>query len=345
VWLCAALSRRDCDLACDARALRILGESETAAYGRTLLALSRSHREQGRFSVSADAAGSSESLLAERIHAIAENRNIRTAAQIFALLTATVLIVIGFTGVHTDRIASDIAAPEYVKTAALAWAEEEINRSWEAFSEVLESFGKTPPESYRTTDWQISKLIPLGMTAPVCGREIEVWYMELREYSDADRGEIMSHRSYTKDGSGWLTELDTYYLVFDAADKSLIWKFQNILEMDEQELWEQIVFEMQIYEKPYRSYEENVKRNIAGMKLQTIRGMLNGQASPGTRTYHYVDGVCYKLEPVSETTGKYGKEEIHRVIVNDTGEELGRVIYYPEHDDIAILTEDGGTVV
>ncbi|MBO5256436.1 MAG: M56 family metallopeptidase [Clostridia bacterium] len=345
VWLCAALSKRDCELACDARALRILGESEAAAYGRVLLALSCNRRRQGLFSASADAAGQSESLLAERIRALVQKREVRTAAQMFVLLLAAVLAVIGFTGVHTDRIAADVAAPEYVKTAALAWAEEEINRSWEAFSDVLESFGKTPPESYRTTDWQISKLRPMGMTAPVCGREIEIWCMELREYSDAERGEIMSHWSYTSDGSGWVTKRDTYYLVFDAADKSLIWKFLNRMEMDERELWERIIFEMRVYENPYLSYDESVKRNIAGMNLQTIWYMLNGQTSHGARTYHYVDGVCYKLEPVSETTGKYGKEEIHRVIVNNTGEELGKVIYYPEHDDIAMLDEEGKPVV
>ena len=39
VWLAAALSRRDCELACDEGALKRLGDGERIAYGRTLLAL------------------------------------------------------------------------------------------------------------------------------------------------------------------------------------------------------------------------------------------------------------------------------------------------------------------
>ena len=39
VWLAAALSRRDCELACDEGALKRLGDGERFAYGRTLLAL------------------------------------------------------------------------------------------------------------------------------------------------------------------------------------------------------------------------------------------------------------------------------------------------------------------
>ena len=39
VWLAAALARRDCELACDARVLRGLDGESRAAYGRALLGL------------------------------------------------------------------------------------------------------------------------------------------------------------------------------------------------------------------------------------------------------------------------------------------------------------------
>ena len=38
-WLAAALSRRDCELACDERAVKLLGEDRRSAYGRTLVGL------------------------------------------------------------------------------------------------------------------------------------------------------------------------------------------------------------------------------------------------------------------------------------------------------------------
>lgn len=39
VWLAAVLSKRDCELACDEAAIRMLGEEERIAYGKTLLSL------------------------------------------------------------------------------------------------------------------------------------------------------------------------------------------------------------------------------------------------------------------------------------------------------------------
>ena len=39
MWWAAALSRRDCELACDAKTIRDLGEAERIAYGRTLVGL------------------------------------------------------------------------------------------------------------------------------------------------------------------------------------------------------------------------------------------------------------------------------------------------------------------
>src|SRR5699024_6588497 len=43
VWRAAVLSRRDGELACDEAAVRMLGESQRAAYGRTLVGLAEQH--------------------------------------------------------------------------------------------------------------------------------------------------------------------------------------------------------------------------------------------------------------------------------------------------------------
>lgn len=49
VWLGAVLSRRDCELACDEAAVKLLGESERYAYGRTLVGLLGERGKTGFF--------------------------------------------------------------------------------------------------------------------------------------------------------------------------------------------------------------------------------------------------------------------------------------------------------
>lgn len=78
-------------------------------------------------------------------------------------------------------------------------------------------------------------------------------------------------------------------------------------------------------------------RNIGGMSLYAVAEIASGRAPD---PYHYVDDVCYKVEQVSSSVHpRWGEEQIYRVIINETDEEVGRALYYPEHEDIAILEE------
>lgn len=47
MWLAAAASREDCELACDERTVRTLGEEENLAYGQTLVELVRTRQNPG----------------------------------------------------------------------------------------------------------------------------------------------------------------------------------------------------------------------------------------------------------------------------------------------------------
>ncbi len=93
VWWAAALSRRDCELACDEAAVKRLGEAQRAAYGRTLVGLAE--RRSGLMRCATSMSGSD---LKERIAAlVARPATRRTAAGVLAA-AMVVFAVCTFTG-------------------------------------------------------------------------------------------------------------------------------------------------------------------------------------------------------------------------------------------------------
>ncbi len=336
VWLAAALSRQDGEESCDAGTVRRLGEEERYTYGKVLLTLASADRKSSLLSAAAGAVSQSKKQIAGRIHALVSSRKTKLAAVLLLLPLLTVAVMAGYTGIRTERLSGTIMAPDYVKESALAWAEELVTEGNESLQQLYGRLGKERMDPVilkrvLTTDWRISALTPMGVIAPVCGRELEIWEMELQDYSETMRGEFYYLWSYSTDGSGWGTHHREYYLIFDAETKEEFSRYINRFEEPEEfTYW--LSHLVRFYEDPNGSLNDS--RNIAGLNLRKILHMLDDEAdSP----FVYVDRVCYKLEPVQEGEGKYGREEIWKVIVNETGEELGRVLYYPEHDDIVIL--------
>ncbi len=341
VWIAAGLSRQDVEESCDAVTIRRLGEEERIPYGKVLLTLASASRKPVLFSAAAGAVSQSKRQITGRIHALVSNQKNRLAA-IVLLVPLTVLAVLsGYTGIRTDRLPASIPAPDYVKEAALAWGEDLVREGNESMQKIYEEFYEddiTTSFWYQrgqVTDWRISGLTPMGTIAPVCGREIEIWEMEFQYYAKIMRGKLYLHDYETSDGSGWSIEHNRYYLVFDAETKEELWRYDNYGRAETDKLYRNLTHEVRYYEKPGRDFSE--RRNIAGMSLPQIANKLEDE---DFNPFHYVDRVCYKVEFVQADEGKYGREEIWRVIVNDTGEELGRVLYFPEHDDIMILDNE-----
>lgn len=98
VWIAAAVSKTDCELACDEGALRRLGEAERVAYGRTLLALIPVTRKPANPLLSATTMTAGKRQLKDRITRIAENRQTRTAALFLVVALAAVVCTATFTG-------------------------------------------------------------------------------------------------------------------------------------------------------------------------------------------------------------------------------------------------------
>ncbi len=98
VWLAAIRSREDGELACDACAVKRLGEEERTAYGRTLIALSCAQtRPVSPLTVATTLSGGKRTLK-ERVCLLAKQPHTRAAAA-FVLAAAVILAAVaGFTG-------------------------------------------------------------------------------------------------------------------------------------------------------------------------------------------------------------------------------------------------------
>ena len=98
VWIAAAVSKTDCELACDEGALKRLGETERIAYGRTLLALIPVAKRPADPMLAATTMTSGKRRLKDRITRIAENRQTVSAALFAAVALAGLVCAVTFTG-------------------------------------------------------------------------------------------------------------------------------------------------------------------------------------------------------------------------------------------------------
>ena len=103
VWLAALLSRRDCELACDARVLRGLDGQSRAAYGRALLGLIRPEPARGQLLSGATTMQLGKKSLTERIRLIAKKPKMAAYTLIFVLLLSLALAACTFTGAPAQQ--------------------------------------------------------------------------------------------------------------------------------------------------------------------------------------------------------------------------------------------------
>lgn len=98
VWLAAVLSRRDCELFCDAATVKRLGEAHRFDYGRTLLDLTAVNVRPGDLICSATTMSGSGKSLKERIARIARNRKTSVLLGIVVVLIAAIAVGCTFSG-------------------------------------------------------------------------------------------------------------------------------------------------------------------------------------------------------------------------------------------------------
>ena len=98
VWVAAYLSKRDCELACDEAALKILGEEERLAYGRTLVDMVASNPAPGQLLETATAMHETKKQLKERVNRIVKKPKLFLTAAIALLLVLSIVTGCAFTG-------------------------------------------------------------------------------------------------------------------------------------------------------------------------------------------------------------------------------------------------------
>lgn len=106
VWIAATLSKRDCELACDEKALKTLGEDQRLAYGKTLLDMVSSLPAPGQLLETATAMHETKKQLKERMRCIVKKPKVFLTAAIVLLLVLTIVTGCTFSGLTNDAAPS-----------------------------------------------------------------------------------------------------------------------------------------------------------------------------------------------------------------------------------------------
>lgn len=102
VWIAAAVSKADGELACDEAAIQALGEGERIPYGKTLLSLIPVRTGPGSPLLSATTMTADKRQLKDRITRIAQGQQTRAAALFLVLALAAGVCAVTFTGAKAD---------------------------------------------------------------------------------------------------------------------------------------------------------------------------------------------------------------------------------------------------
>lgn len=95
VWVAAVLSKQDCELACDESAIRMLGEEERIAYGKTLVSLITRRTKASDIACTATTMTAGAKSIRERVQRIAAKP--RRLVMVLLVVLAVTVIAVAFT--------------------------------------------------------------------------------------------------------------------------------------------------------------------------------------------------------------------------------------------------------
>ncbi len=107
VWWAAVLSRRDCELACDAGVIARLGEDQRLDYGDTLLTVAAGRTRLGGLMRTSTAMSESKRTMKERIALIAQRPRMLKITLVLVLLAAVLAAAVAFGGKEADAAGGD----------------------------------------------------------------------------------------------------------------------------------------------------------------------------------------------------------------------------------------------
>ncbi len=141
VWAAAWASKQDSELACDAAAIRLLGEQERLAYGKTLLALiAESGCDFGRMGIASTMSGG-EKGIRERISRIAGKPKYMAATAGIVLLLAAAAVFVTFSGAaekesaEAENMPADGQRDSLSAESGNGWSEEQLSEELQALAQ------------------------------------------------------------------------------------------------------------------------------------------------------------------------------------------------------------------
>ena len=105
VWLAAALSRQDCELACDEGTIKVLGEDARFDYGRTLVGMAMVGARPSDLLCGATTMTTGKKSLKERVARIANAPKMSVTVAVIVLIIAAVAVGCTFSGAKQDDVA------------------------------------------------------------------------------------------------------------------------------------------------------------------------------------------------------------------------------------------------
>lgn len=204
VWWAAVLSRRDCELACDASVLRRLGEGERIDYGQTLLGMISRSRNPAALLHTATTMSAGKRAMTERIALIAKAPRARKITLVLAVLLACVLAACAFGGGEpkapegtepSNGASSEPASAPLLEFPGLHWndsVETVIRALGIQESQILEQ-GETDDSG---NNWGI-----VAENLPAFGGTAEKAYFYFERYEGSEWGLYSVRLDYPNDAS------------------------------------------------------------------------------------------------------------------------------------------------
>lgn len=140
VWLAAYEARQDSELACDERAIRMLGETERFAYGRTLISLVTGENQRNGFTGLVLTMDGSGRRVRQRVDVIAAHRKTSGIVTGTVMLTAFLLCGCAFSGAETAQesdLTTDDESPMSAGEESAAMARESEEQRERMVAEVV----------------------------------------------------------------------------------------------------------------------------------------------------------------------------------------------------------------
>lgn len=160
VWVAAVLSKKDAELACDEATIKVLGEAERTAYGRTLIGMTCVRRDPGSLMLTATTMLGTKKTLKERIALIAKKPKTALYTLIACVLVAAIAVGCTFTGAPKSEEEKLLdrcrEAVEYIKNLD-NFEMIETHELNEVSEDVLGPLAESSRYVYSGDDWYISR--------------------------------------------------------------------------------------------------------------------------------------------------------------------------------------------